>query len=337
MKRMILLAALFALVITVVSGCFLLPKEEEALEPPLVKPAEVEYKTFAAELSNIEKTIIVQGKFRPANEITMSFEERGGYLLSAACKYGQEVKEGDLLFELDIDDMEMEQKTAELNLEKATLTYERVKSRTSSVYDRRMAEIDMELRQIAYDKITMEIEKSKIFAPMDGVVTYMSNANVGDYINAQKAMAKISDKSELRLIVEGDDAVKLDFGATVYVEITVSGDSKEYEGEVLMSPYDKPENMEESFEEPTAIIEVKGFDASKAKINQTAKIKIVENSAEDVIVIRRNLIKNYFGRTFVYVLEDGVKVERDVDIGITSNTMAEIREGLEVGDMIITN
>ena len=257
--------------------------------------------------------------------------------MTADCKYGQEVSEGDLLFELDIDDMQMEQKIAELNLEKATLYYNRVKSRTSSTYDRRMAEIDMEIKQMAYDKITKEIEKSKIFSSIDGIVTYMSNTNIGDYINAQKTMVKISDKSELRLMVEGDDAVKFDFGATVHVDITMSGDTTTYEGEVLMSPFDKPENMEESFEEPTAIIELKGFDTSSVKINQTAKITIIESSAENVIVIRRNLIKNYFGRTFVYVLEDGVKVERDVDVGITSNTMAEIREGLEVGDLIITN
>ena len=77
MKRIILLAALFALIVSALSGCYLLPKEEKALEPPLVKPAEVEYKTKEAELSNIEKTLIVQGKFRPVNEITMSFEERG--------------------------------------------------------------------------------------------------------------------------------------------------------------------------------------------------------------------------------------------------------------------
>lgn len=337
MKRIIFLAAIFALVMSFFSGCYLLPKEEEALEPPLLKPETVEYKTQVAELGDIEKKAIIQGKFKPEHEVTMAFEARGGYLLIANGKYGQEVKAGDLLFALDIDDKEMEQQVAALYLEKATLYYDKVKGRTPSTRERRLVEIDMEIRQLAYDKITIEIEKSKIYAEMDGVITYMSNAEIGEYVNAEKTMVKIADQSELRLMVQGDDASKLNFGDTVYIDVTIDKEKLAFEGLVVMSPYDKPENMEESFEEPTAIIDVKGFDTAKARINQDAKITIIESSAKNVIVIRRNLIKNYFGRTFVYILDDGIKVERDVEVGITSNVMAEIREGIEVGELIITN
>ena len=337
MKRIILFTAAIAIIISTFTGCYLLPKEEEALAPPLTKPAEVEYKTQEAERTDIAKETIIQGKFRPANEVTLSFEERGGILITAEGRYGQEVSEGDLLFALDTGGMEKELKIASLNLEKAQLYYERVKSRTSSTYDRRMAEIDMELRQIAYDDIALEIEKAKIYSPMEGIMTYMSNAEIGEYVEATKIMAKIADTGELRLIVEGDDAMKLDFGEPVKISFTASREKYELEGEVVLSPLERPEDVQESFDDYTAIIEVKDFDTSKIAINQTAKITVVEQSAEDVIVIRRNLIKNYLGRTFVYVLEDDVKVERDVEVGITNTVMAEIQKGLEEGDLIIVN
>jgi multidrug efflux pump subunit AcrA (membrane-fusion protein) len=315
----------------------LLPKEEEALAPPLAKPKEVEYKTQEVQLGDISKETLIQGKFRPKNEVTLSFEQRGGILLSAEGKYGQKVSAGDLLFALDIEGMDMELRVAGLNLEKAQLYYDRVKSRTSSTYDRRMAQIDLEIKQIAYDKIALEIEKSRIYAPVDGIITYLSGAEIGEYIDAKKIMAKVAGTDELRLMVSGDDALKLDFGEEVFISFTIDKQKYEKKGEVVLSPLEKPENSQESFEEPTAIIEVKGFDTSKVAINKEAKITIVEQSAENVIVIRRSLIKNYFGRTFVYVLEDGVKVERDVDVGITSTVMAEIREGLQEGDLVIIN
>ncbi len=337
MKRTILFIAAIAIIISTFSGCYLLPKEEEALAPPLTKPKEVEYKTQKAERTDIAKETIIQGKFRPTNEVTLTFEERGGVLITADGKYGKEVSEGDLLFALDTGGMEKELKIASLNLEKAQLNYDRVKRRTSSTYDRRIAEIDMELRQITYDEIALEIEKSKIYSPMDGIMTYMSNAEIGEHVQASKVMAKIADTGELRLMVEGDDAMKLDFGENVQISFSVSKEKYELEGEVVLSPLERPEDVQETFEDYTAIIEVKDLDTSKIAINQNAKITIVEQSAEDVIVIRRNLIKNYLGRTFVYVLEDGVKVERDVEVGITNTVMSEIRKGLEEGDLIIVN
>ena len=112
MKRIILFTAVIAIIISTFSGCYLLPKEEEALAPPLTKPAEVEYKTQEAERADIAKETIIQGKFRPANEVTLAFEERGGILITAEGRYGQDVSEGDLLFALDTGGMEKELKSS---------------------------------------------------------------------------------------------------------------------------------------------------------------------------------------------------------------------------------
>ncbi len=337
MKKCVQLLFATISVIALLSGCYLLPEEEESLEPPLIKPAEVEYKIQVIELSDIAKETTIYGKFKSQQEVTLCFEERGGYLITTNGRYGGKVKQGDILFELDTDDMLMEQKVAELNLEKATMYYERVKQRTSSTYERRMAEIDMEIKQVAYDKVSLEISKSKIIAPIDGVITYVSNANVGEYVSAEKVMVKIADETELTLLIQGDDAAKLNMGDTVRTEFTIDKEKVTFEGRVLMSPNDKPENMQESYDEPTAVVEIIGFDTSKAYLNQEARITITEQSAENAVVIKRSAINNYFGRTFVYVLVDGVKEERDVKVGITTNIMAEIVEGLDVGDEVIMN
>ncbi len=336
MKKYLILIIIVMLLMLVLSSCYyLLPKEEQSLEPPLIKPAEVKYVTEVVELGNISKKTIVYGKFRPENEVVLSFEKRGGILLTKNCKMGDSVIIGDLLFELDIDDMENDKTIAYYNYKKAKLRYEGSKSRGAAYYDIEIADIDKDIAYMNYEKIKEEIEKSKIYATMDGIITYMTNVSIGDYIKAQANVVKIADESELRLVVEGDDAVKFSFGDNVEIEITIQKEKVIFEGEVILAAYDRPENMAETFDEPTTIIDIKNFDSSDVKINKEAKIILIEQSAENVIVIKKNRLKNYFGRTFVYLLEDGIKVERDVEKGISSSITVEIIEGLEAGDVII--
>lgn len=335
MKRYLKFLIVIVLTISVLSGCYLLPQEEDPLEPPLLKPAQVEYVTEVIELSDIKKESIIRGKFRSENEITLSFEKISGILIQKHIKPGDRVKKGDLLFELDIDDMEHNEQIAYYNYKKAKYRYDGLRSNNASYYDIKAADMDKEIALLNYEKIQQEIEKSKIHAPMDGFVTYMTNANIGDYVSGDKIIVRIADESALRLIVNGDDAYKFDFGDIVDIEVNIKRQKFNYKGEIVLSPFDKPENMEEDFDEPTTIISITNLNNPAIKINQGAIITLIEQSAEDVIVIHRNRIKNYFGRTFVYVFEDGIKVERDVEKGITSTTMVEIREGLEVGDIII--
>lgn len=335
MKRFILLAILIILATTYLTSCYLLPQEEESLEPPLLKPAQVEYVTEVVVLSDISKELIVRGKFRPDNEVTLSFEKRGGILFARYIKLGDKVVVGDLLLELDIDDMEYDKTMANYQYKKAKYRYESLKSKNASYYDLKIAAIDKDIANINYERIIKEIEQSKMYATIDGIVTYMTSSNIGDYVNAEKKIVKIADENALRLTVKGDDAYKFDFGDTVDIEVTIKRDKFVFIGEVVLSPRDKPENTEESFDEPTTIISIKNLDIPNIKINQEAKITLVEQSSQDVIVIHRNRIKNYFGRTFIYLLEDGIKVERDVKTGIKSSTMVEIIEGLKVGDVVI--
>jgi len=43
----------------------------------------------------------------------------------------------------------------------------------------------------------------------------------------------------------------------------------------------------------------------------------------------------FMGQSFVHVLEDGIRTERDLDIGITTGTHAEVLSGLEEGELLI--
>ena len=56
---------------------------------------------------------------------------------------------------------------------------------------------------------------------------------------------------------------------------------------------------------------------------------------EGVVVVPRSVVETYVNRTYVQVLEDGLPVERDVEVGIETPTRAEIRTGLSAGEAVV--
>ena len=61
---------------------------------------------------------------------------------------------------------------------------------------------------------------------------------------------------------------------------------------------------------------------------------LIERS-ENTITIARHAIKTSGNRSYVYVLEDGYRRERDVLVGIVGEYEAEILEGLDENDLVI--
>lgn len=334
MKRFLLLLV-FVFLASSLSGCFLLPEEEEPLEPPLLKPAEVEYQTEVIKLRDIEDKVIVNGKFKPENEVTLSFEKRGGILLEKECNLGDRVKEGDVLLKLDIDDLEFDKSIAYYQYKMAKLRYNQTVASGASSTQIQIADADKDIQYLNYKRKKVEIEKSQIIAPFDGIITFMSKVNIGDSVGARIPLIRLADESEFRLFATGEDAYKFEFGEEVQVEVSINKQKTMFNGKVILTPNDAVEGMENSYEKPTAIIDVQDLNMEDVQINQIAKITVVKQSAKDAIVIKKSWLNTYVGRTFVYVLENGIKVERDVVAGITTQTDVEIVEGLNVGDKII--
>ena len=54
-----------------------------------------------------------------------------------------------------------------------------------------------------------------------------------------------------------------------------------------------------------------------------------------MVVVPRSVVETYVSRTYVQVLEDGLPIERDVEVGIQTPTRAEIRSGLSAGEAVV--
>jgi macrolide-specific efflux system membrane fusion protein len=66
-----------------------------------------------------------------------------------------------------------------------------------------------------------------------------------------------------------------------------------------------------------------------------AQVRLILEEVNDVLYVPFNTVKKANAREFVYVLTDGVRTIRDVEIGLEGNALTEIVSGLEEGEEVI--
>lgn len=315
-----------------VGGCSFLPVEEEELAPPLMQPAKIEYKTEPVKLGTLIQQIRLSGTFYPEVTKSLSFEKQGGRLMAVHARMGQVVKAGDLIAELDSGSLANSIAIQEIEVQKSQLTVDQLRAAKADSYTQKRAKLDLQQQQLRLADMQLQLEATRIISPIDGEITYMISTSIGEYVNSYQIVTKVADTSSLVLITTADKASDLPVGAIVTVEFQ----KEELTGEVVANPStlfnDPNENLQKA-----AIVRITGEMPAKATLGSDARIIYVQEKRENVIVLPRTQINLMSGRRYVNVLEDGVRVEKDVEIGLMTDTEAEIVKGLEEGDLVIVN
>ncbi len=173
---------------------------------------------------------------------------------------------------------------------------------------------------------------SGIVAKTDGIVVSVNTVN-GAPITDGAEMLRIKSTQDVHVAVSLSkyDLEKAAVGQKV--DITAAG--HKYEGEVSrinrMAQLNA-NNMSVVYAE----ISINNPDENLI-LGIEAKVTIHGNKAEDAIVVPVESVNADKDGDFVYVVEDGVVARKDVVMGISSDEYAEICEGLNEGDEIITS
>ena len=116
-----------ALLLPMLAGCFLFPREEEKLAPPLREPPQINYETYAAVRGTIVDDFTVSAVFAYTQQQSLSFRSRGGRIRAVLVRAGDRVKAGQLVAELDTDDLQYQAALQEISLSRAQLRVEQGK------------------------------------------------------------------------------------------------------------------------------------------------------------------------------------------------------------------
>lgn len=328
------LIKLFVMIIVLIflmTSCYLFPKEETVLAPPLVEPETISYSVMEVKKASIERKITGQALFVSTEQSNIFFSPNGGRLDKIYVKTGEAVEQGQILASLETGDLESRIRLQGLNLKKAELAYERAVASGSDKYTVDILAVDIQIHSIYLDNLTNELESVTLRSPINGKVTYLdSRLFPGDYVAPYVTIMRIANDKSIQLQYSGTSLSE--FKPGMEVDVNISGIS--YTGVVVMTPSEVPPDGDPALRNSVRI-SVQGL-SEDVSMGDTALISMLIEKSEDTIVIPRQLLRTYMTRKYVMLLdEDGSRVERDVKTGIETQTQVEILEGLDEGELII--
>ncbi|NIK77020.1 RND family efflux transporter MFP subunit [Paenibacillus castaneae] len=320
------------------SGCGLLPVEQEALQPPLVQPAQEKLDIVKASRGMIQTYLKGTAHFVSSSAENLSFKDSGGRLKSINVTVGQEVKAGDLLVEQETGDLDLQVGLQRLNLERAQLLFKQAYDAEASQIDLRLREIDLEREKMSLQSMETRLQKSRLYASISGTVTFVETMNAGDFVNAYQSIVTIADTSRMQLSYVAADMKEVHpVEAGMPVNLKYKGTA--YTGKVLQAPSNVPVTANNSKMERNAVTLYMSMDNKPDGINigDSAELMIELQKRENAIILPRSAIRSYMGRYYVQVLDGERRKEVDIEVGLITPTEAEVVKGLEEGQQVILN
>lgn len=221
-----------------------------------------------------------------------------------------------------------------LNEEKARLTEQKTaEAGRLTGGDFQQLEAGKELAELSANNTIEDIDAAAegIKADFSGVVTSVS---VTEGATAAKGAPVLTiestDNVEVSFQIAKSDMAKVQVGQQV--DITVNGNT--YEGEVMTISGSATKNAT-GVPVVDARIRIKNPD-DKLILGVEASNRIHTNRADGVIIVPYEIVGADADGDYVYVVDNGVVRRRNVTVGLTTSTQAEIKEGLSAGDLVIT-
>jgi membrane fusion protein, macrolide-specific efflux system len=326
LSRLVALAAVLAL-----AGCYLFPKEEKVLAPPLLVNPEVSYSTTEVKKGTITVESSLNGTFASMTETPLYFRVSGSRLKSVAVKLGDEVKAGMVVAELDTGSLETRIAEQKILLRKAQVVSERAVVMGRDRFEKELASLDVDLAALQLQDLQDTLGAARLVTPVAGRVVYVGIARPGDLVDAFRTLVQVDDPRALQLVCRGTITSDFTVGAAVSVSLP---DGRRLGGTVVQSPSSLPPDVPDSLRN-AVVVKMASLPAG-VSLGDPATITRLIARHENVLVVPRDLVHTYLGRDFVRVLKDGAVEERTVVMGIQTATEVEVTSGLSVGEQVLS-
>jgi membrane fusion protein (multidrug efflux system) len=247
---------------------------------------------------------------------------------------GQQVAAGDLLMELDNAEIRAELARAEASLKQKRSQYNRSRTlgETRVVSDAELEELEagVLMAEAEVRGAQARLDNSYIRAPFSGTVG-LRHVSRGDLVGPDTIITTLDDTETIKLEFAIPEAFlsSLETGMPIEARSTVYPDHN-FVGRVgTIDPRIDPVTR--------SLTVIAKLPNDHALIRPGMFLTVaVEKERDNVLLIPEEALVPRQGRQFVFVIEDGRAVERQVELGARAPGLAEVRSGLAAGDTIIT-
>jgi len=353
-KALVQISSIFFILSLLLAGC----AAQSSTITPTPYPTPVK-KTFTVQRGDIVINSELFGRVTPLAVATLYFQMEG-HVGNVYVQVNDSVKKGQLL--ADLDELKTLQaqtnettdaiKRAQIAVDIAQLTLDKLKSDGASSFDIQIQEKQIELAQMdlddvlikygidpssnALDALTANVNKAKLFAPMDGVI--ISGVNPGRSVATNTAAFTIGDGAHSEILASIDPGKVDDTLKNMFEEmpVTVSPNSKpdvQWTGKVrqLPSPYGTG-----SADDLTVHIVLDQIPSSSdLKFGDTVTVSVQLANKKGVLWLPPAAIREVGGRTFVIVNGANGPKRIDIEVGLQTADKIEILSGLNEKQVVI--
>ena len=346
------------------TGCGEVVEEEDSIVVIERGEEKSDYTLAVAAVNNVVKTEKVRCTYRQVNDEELSFQVSGKKVENLYVATGDSVKKGQLLVELTGCDREDEVEQLEYQIKRNELllsyldvnkgydlsgrwwtyvyktaqndnNYEKLQSDLENIekeyrYDREDLEDAIRLDKMELEAIRKSMEEGRIYAGMDGEISYINSKLTVDTSVAGEVIMKIIDSS-VCLFETSDMEYAPYFQENVSFVMNVGSGRNAVTVEAI--PYEV-ENWESNGKLTFELVD--GGENPNITVGTGGVITLEISRKEHVLCIPEQAVHEADGKSYVYVLgENDIREVKWIETGLYGDTLVEVVGGLTEGENII--
>lgn len=261
------------------------------------------------------------------NKAKAVFDEAGARL-----KRFQELKDRGFVSQSDLDAVKREYDIAKASSVAASAARQQIRAREQEIKAQAAA---MEQAQREYNLAKIMFDYSFIKSPIAGVVTARP-VKIAETVPLGGLVASVvsTDSLYIEAFIDEADAAKIAIGQQVNVMMDAYPE-KAMKGEVYLI---SPVVLGNKQEARTFEARVRQLDKTiKTKPGMSADVEVIVSKQENVLIIPSQAIIEKNDAKYVYLGNNSRAVMRQIKTGQFNWTFTEVTEGLQEGDIVITN
>lgn len=307
-------------------------KDEQGPAANLAQP-KLPVEALVLKPERLDNKLVITGSVLP-NESLEIKSEISGKISRIYFREGKRVKKGDLLVEINDDELEAqltkERHNKKLNednefrqrklLEKDAISQEE--------YDNALNRLNVTNADIKL--LEAQWEKTKIRAPFDGTIG-LRFVSEGAFINSSTVIATLYNLSPAKIdfAVPGRYSTQVQPGKKIF--FTIENDAHVLEGEVYA--------IEPQIDASTRTLKVRALADNTGNLllpGQFVRVELILQTIDNAILVPSEAVVPELSGHKVYLNKSGKATETKVEIGLRTDRNVEIVSGLNSGDTLIT-
>ena len=348
-RKKLYAGVLIALCAAVFAGCN--TSKEDGKSSALVSDGSIRtYEMTQVQRGDIQKTKVIAADYQQVMSENLSFSVDRRSLAGVYVSKGDTVTKGELLAELQCDDEKDRLAELEYNIKNLTMQIGHLQeqleleltqldrkkgSMSDAAYEEKVLELENEYRrqtedmedsiyiqQLQYDELAAWLAGTRIYAGMDGTVTFMGELG-SDFMSwPGNKVFTVSAEGVCAFLCNEPDYISYFTEGETYVLATNTG----IEYETVLTEIDEDGMM---YFEP----KVQQYDMP---MGQRVLYSLVLEERENILYIPRKAVHFIGDEAYVYLYDsEGNREAKKIEVGLLADSKAEIISGLAEGDEVI--